>query len=253
MPVLVPSSFEEDHGGTENDENETAGADPKSRLEKKCTERDLLSCLVEVVDTDMGAIFKLRRQIQDGNTDHGGIAYGDLWHLFKPGGIIVPNPSLHPGPQQAYCVLHVTGGRLSHETPQVTAEPSDVWAITGEMLRISSGVTPFVLDCIFIDYDGAKYGPRAKCVALQDYNGLKPIKSLEVFPVRFNPEPQDNYTSLVERGKHYAGIRSGVSKLYKGLTLGEKVEKTSFEAAVEVTQRKEVTPSPAIIPVLYLL
>jgi hypothetical protein len=62
------------------------------------------------MDTDLGAIFELRRQIQDGKTDYGGIAHKDLWHLYKPGDIIVSNPALHPGPQQAYCVLHVTGG-----------------------------------------------------------------------------------------------------------------------------------------------
>jgi hypothetical protein len=121
------------------------------------------------------------------------------------------------------------------------------------MLTVSAGVTPFVLDCVYIDYDGTKYGPRAKCVALQDYSGLKAIKSLELFPIRFSQETPSDYASLVERGKLYASLRGGVSKLYKGLTLEEKVEKTPFEAAVEITQRKEVSSYLAIRRLLCLL
>jgi hypothetical protein len=65
------------------------------------------------MDTDLRAIFELRRQLQDGDKDQRGIAYKNLWHLYKPGDIVISNPAVLPGPQQAYCVLHVTGGRAS--------------------------------------------------------------------------------------------------------------------------------------------
>ncbi|CAN9337290.1 unnamed protein product [Alternaria alternata] len=210
----------------DNNRPEPAKTASRPSFEQKCTERDLLSCLIEVMDTDLRSILELRRRLQDGNKDEGGIAYKDLWHLYKPGDIVVSNPAVLPGPQQAYCVLHVTGGRDSHEDLYPTAnvpESTIVWSITGEMLTVSAGVTPFVLDCVYIDYDGTKYGPRARSVALQDYNGLKAIKSLELFPIKFNYEAPGDYASLVKRGKKYASLRGGVSKLYKGLTLEEKV------------------------------
>ncbi|CAN9330935.1 unnamed protein product [Alternaria alternata] len=227
----------------DNNKPEPAKTAPQTSFEQSCIERDLLGCLIEVMDTDLRSIFELRRRLQGGNKDQGGIAYKDLWHLYKPGDIVVSNPAVLPGPQQAYCVLHVTGGRDSHEDLYPTAhnpESTTVWSITGEMLTVSAGVTPFVIDCVYIDYDGAKYGPRTKSVALQDYNGLKAIKSLELFPIRFNHEAPGDYASLVKRGKKYASLRGGVSKLYDGLTLEEKLEKTQYDAAIELLRKKEV-------------
>ncbi|KAG9188828.1 hypothetical protein G6011_07533 [Alternaria panax] len=241
----TPEIDEQDQSGRCNDaKRQTVDTAAQIIFEEKCIERDLLGCLIEVMDTDLRATFELRRRLQDEKMTQGEVFYKDLWHLYKPGDIVVSNPALHLGPQQAYCVLHVTGGRTSYEklypSDAIPLSPT-VFSFANEVLKVSAGVTPFVLDCIYIDYDGTKYGPQAKCVALQDYNGLKAIRSLELFPIRFSHETPGTYTSLVERGKQYASLPGGVSKLYKGLTMGEKLKKQAmWDTAVEVTQRKEV-------------
>jgi hypothetical protein len=202
---------------------------------------------------DMQSIFELRRQIEDRNLSGGGIAYQDLSHLYKPGDIVVPNWMFDSKPKRAYCVLHVTGGRpliekRSTTTTTTTAlDPPTTHNGLTSTFGFSTGVSPFVLDCFYLDYNGAKFGPREERLIMQEYSGMKPVLSLEVVPINFLQDLKVTQSSLLARGKRYADLCPISHKIYKGLTLGEKIEKSLLEAAIELTPREEVIFLPIIV------
>jgi hypothetical protein len=232
---------------------EDTNSDLKKSYEHKRMERDHLGCLIEFLDKDMQSLFELRRQIEDRRLGEGSIAYQDLYHLFKPGDIVVPNWTFDSKPKRAYCVLHVTGGRLLIEkrsTTTTTTTTNDTTAAHNGLTSsfgFSTGVSPFILDCFYLDYNGTKFGPREERLIMQEYSGLKPVSSLEVVPIHFLRDFKGTQSSLVARGKRYADLCPISHKIYKGLTLGEKIEKNLLEAAIELTPREEVMILPILV------
>ncbi|KAF2705209.1 P-loop containing nucleoside triphosphate hydrolase protein [Pleomassaria siparia CBS 279.74] len=188
--------------------------------EKNCQGKDLLRCMIEFMDKDMQSIFELRRQVAAKSLDTESIAHENLWHLFKPGDLVILNKSIEPGPQRALCILHVTGGRplsaWSYNLPQM---------IPGHESPISTGLSSktstLVLDCFYIDYNGVKFGPRPMRLLLQEYNGLTLIASLDVIPLKLMAESDTALTSLIKRGEIFTSLCPSRHKTYRGSTLEE--------------------------------
>ncbi|KAF2729184.1 hypothetical protein EJ04DRAFT_568860 [Polyplosphaeria fusca] len=184
-----------------------------------------LACLVDFLDNDMKPIFKLRREIQDASVTE--IVFNDLWHLYKPGDVVIANIG-HPEDQiQAFQVLNVTGGR-----PVLSANPTyesdfksrcERWQMDGQtgaaMLGTSTRMTPLVIDCFFIDYNGTHFGPRSKTFVIPEFVDSQSVRDLEIVPFHFAAEKHDIRRLLIRRGKKFASLTPTRHKYYNGVTL----------------------------------
>lgn len=221
-------------------------------FKQSCLERDLLECLITILDEDMQSIFELRRQISEGSLPQSGITYEDLWHLYKPGDIVIANPRMSRTKEKVYIVLHVTGGRLlgdarvERKADPNSAHPYRIGAWKPGLNVVSPAVSPFALDCFYIDHDGTNYGACGQPWIAYDYTGYKQVESLELIPLQFMLKSSDFYTSLVVQGKKLAGLQAGTSKLYRGLTIRETIENAEYGSPpIELTPLKEVRESEA--------
>jgi hypothetical protein len=149
-----------------------------------------LRCLVKFLDDEV----KLKTQYI--NSDKCvKILFHDLWHLFKPG-----NEILDQREKQAYRVVRVEIPRHKVEDPWVRwtyskrRKPNDS---SDEELEED---TPFKVHCAYIDFDGKQFGPVSFKFAIQPYGGMKDIKSLPVYPLRFAKDVKFR-EKLIERGK----------------------------------------------------
>ena len=198
--------------------------------------RGELRLLVEFMDKDMADIFAMRKQIETPTlrSNLTTIAFEHLWLLFQPGTIVLPSYS-RPGQNylQLFTVLQATGGRLSFPSAKSNLrylgddnmffEDSDAEQ-RGKYLgstSLSSRISSFVLDCVYVDSDGFRLGPKAKRFIIPLFAGTKTIRSLEVYPAVFHPEYESIMDRLVKRGKKLVDVSSGSHRRYSGMTLGE--------------------------------
>lgn len=94
-----------------------------------------------------------------------------------------------------------------------------------DSIRVSSKMTPFILDCFYIDYDGHRLGPRPKRFVIPAYRGTRPIVSLDIYPATFDPDYEGLHQLLVERGKRFTTIAGGTHRRYSGITIREAKRK----------------------------
>jgi hypothetical protein len=149
-----------------------------------------LRCLVRFLDDEV----KLKTQYI--NSDECvKILFQDLWHLFKPGNEVVDQRE-----KQAYRVVRV-------DIPQHKVEdPWARWTYNKRRKPEDSGEeepeedTPFKVHCAYIDFDGKQFGPVSFKFVIQPYGGVKDIKSLPVYPLRFAKDAKFR-EKLIERGK----------------------------------------------------
>lgn len=208
------------------------------------TERNvkLLECLISFVDEQMKDIICVRQQIAAGTLLD--ISFEYLLHLFQPGDLIFADPHLPNEERRAYRVLYVTGGRpvlesaderwqrmgkgreyLSRqERPQIGGFEllPDDFVSQGQQGKATK-MSPLVIDCFYMDYDGYKYGPRPHRFIIPDFNGRKKISDLDISPARFNPTCEDVRRKLRERGRNFMGCVDITHKEYHSSVLSERL------------------------------
>lgn len=199
----------------------------KAEPSKSKRMRDDLMCLVEFMNSDMHSIFETRNKIQNETLTDIGFDY--LWLLFEPGDTVFETDSDHrSNPLQAYRVLSVTGGRFKFgqkEQPgRLMYDPySPVDEDHVEFAGSHSKMTPFIIDCASIDFDGRNFGPKGKKFVILPYIGEKSILSLEVYPANFHPDYDRKRIELVTRGKMFVKMANGAHKRYTGMCLRESL------------------------------
>jgi hypothetical protein len=167
-----------------------------------------LKMLVEVIDTDLRPMFNLRRQIKDGSLTH--ISFQDLWHLFEFGQDVKTSDA----ELQLYRVVRWTGGR-----PDVLPRFGDQ-----SNLRTESWNLSFTIDVVHLDFDGNLYAPVQKSFMIRKYDGERPITSLPIFPVAFDPDRKALRKYLNKRGNMWLQLTQAdrsTHRHYTGLTLDE--------------------------------
>ena len=193
-------------------------------------ERDQLRCLVSFMDTDMQDILDVKRQIANQTLKE--IAFEHLWLLYRPGDRVYSAKSPEEiSTYQAYRVLHVTGGRSILDTANKSNfndydREWDFESETEERARDtirSSGshVTPFIIDCFSIDFDGDRLGPKPKRIVIPKYNGNRKVDAFEVCPLGFHPQRENVSRVLVQRGRRFTQLATGTHHSYSGTTLRE--------------------------------
>lgn len=194
-------------------------------------ERDHLRCLVEFMDTDMQDIFDVKRQVADQTLKE--VAFEHLWLLYRPGDLVYSTTSPEESKTcQAYRVLHVTGGRPILDTANKSKHyvvQSRNWDRESETeenvcdnIRGShSNVTPFIIDCFSVDFDGDRLGPKPMRLVIPEYSGKRKVDALEVCLSFFHPQYRNVYQTMVERGRRFTQLASRAHKRYSGMTLRE--------------------------------
>jgi len=215
--------------------------------------RDELQLLVEFMDKDMADIFAMRKQIETPTlrSNLRTIAFEHLWLLFKPGDITLSYSGPGRNYPQFFTVLQATGGRSlfpsirTNNMPQSDGNPifedsdSEQREKYVSTLAFSNRVSSFVLDCVYVDSDGFRLGPKAKRFIIPLFAGTKPIRSLEVYPAIFHPEYESIMDRLVKRGKKLVEVSSGSHRRYSGMTLRDS-QRVSTEYETREVAAEEV-------------
>ena len=226
--------------GTKPKEGEEVRADaaklapPAMGTSRVKAERDHLRCLVSFMDTDMRDIFDMKRQVAAQTLKE--VAFEHLWLLYKPGDLVYSTkPPEDMSTYQAYRVLHVTGGRPILDTANKSNfDPvySRNWEDESEneeracdSIRGSpSNVTPFIIDCFSIDFDGDRLAPKSRRFVIPKYNGNRKVDTLEICPSFSHPQHGRVYQAMVERGRRFTQLADKSHKQYSGTTLRESRE-----------------------------
>ena len=197
-------------------------------------ERDQLRCLVDFMSSDMQDIFDTKRQVADQTLKE--VAFEHLWLLYAPGDLVYTNQTPEgPSTYQAYRVLHVTGGRSVLDTlNSCRFNPIDDrdWedeSETEEKVRdtirgSSSSITPFIIDCFSIDFDGNRIGPKSRRFVVPVFQGKRNLDALEIQPAFSLPQHEEIRSDLVRRGRKFRLLANGTHNKYSGTTLRESRE-----------------------------
>jgi hypothetical protein len=180
--------------------------------------------LEEFIDKELRGVLELRRTVRRRRVKS--ISFGDLWLLFNPGDIVYSRA-------QAFQVFSTSGGqpldrKKAHQYRQEVRVDGD----GHQLYREHETVSPFVIDCYFISFDGRKYGPVQKTFRIAAYDGERQITALPVCPEGFFDASRRD--SLFERGNSFLSLTGEggafVSNLpnvreYKD---GDKISEISF-------------------------
>lgn len=96
-----------------------------------------------------------------------------------------------------------------HVSEMEDPEPPD-WRNAGRNLCIES---------YYVDFDGEKYGPGSSLMWIQEYAGEKDIRSLYVYPLRYEKDRKKIEAELCERGKRFLPLIQEKHCYYDGPTL----------------------------------
>lgn len=123
------------------------------------------------------------------DTTKGIITFQHIWLIFEPGTIVF------------------------------TTEESDDFAM---QLFSSRFVTrnderAFELICEFVDFDGYRFGSQKTVVYLRSFQGTKPIRALEAFPLKMHGQVEQVKAKLIERGEKFESLAGSHFRHYNGL------------------------------------
>ncbi|KAL6718250.1 hypothetical protein ACLMJK_004338 [Lecanora helva] len=241
---VEPSSFtgeesrSSDQNGKEDSNSLTADAVHETGISKENDisplqrRRDELRCLVNFMDVHMKDIFRVLDDVSDHSMNE--IAFEHTWLLYKPGDLLFSASASASDDDtmcQAYCVLHVTGGRYILDSRSQRDRSDRVWDTDSEgdddarnAVPNSTSMTPFVIDCFSIDCDGKRYGPKSKRIVISEYKGKRSIESFDAYPAKFHPRYNAVRQALITRGRRFWDLATGKHRYYSGATVKESRE-----------------------------
>jgi len=167
-----------------------------------------LQCLNDFTDRALGDLIAMRSQLAAGTLER--IAFEDLWHLFKPGDLVVSR--VH-GKPQLHKVYSVTGGQVRRRL-RSDNDPFERRAQHEKFYMVGTW-SPFTLNTFIMGFDGSRIGPKQINLRIMHYSGKRAVAELPVFPVRYHPHKQDLVGRLEDRGRafmssfghmHYEGV-----------------------------------------------
>ncbi|KAI8625202.1 hypothetical protein F5Y19DRAFT_489873 [Xylariaceae sp. FL1651] len=168
------------------------------------------------------------------------ILFHDLWHLFKPG-----NEVVNQSEKQAYRIIRVQIPRHKVEDPWLRWYRKPLSKEDEKEDEKEDGM-PVTVHCAYIDFDGKQLGPVSVKFSIPSFGGLKDIKSLPIYPLRFAKD-SNLRNSLVTRGKMLLNIAKFKPMYYMGFTLDTRDEIDSqvvvdFSEALADEQRRKWAP-----------
>lgn len=211
---------------TSEGKSETTDKDPAADAVVKTDSLEALEhlrLLVEFLDNDLRSTFELRKQLKAKEARP--IAFADLWHLYEHGQEVrTPEKKL-----QIFKVARFAGGRdlLSESMPSFR----DYRSVPVSCIKREESNGAFFVECYRYDFNGTQYGPVNNMFEIRRYEGLRDIKSLQVYPLRFDHDHQKERAHLVHRGEKFmalARVNETAHKTYCGLSLDEHAEEVNY-------------------------
>ncbi|KAJ5150895.1 uncharacterized protein N7482_010147 [Penicillium canariense] len=186
-----------------------------------------LRLLNEFMANHLGRVFKLREDFEKGTARK--VAFCDLWHVFRPG-TTVRSPAAKQ--IQLYRVIRATGGRPLYS---LAGDPPANYA--GVKLK-DQGYSPgsFIVECFYIDFDGAQYGPVNRTFQIRKYEGERDMTALPVYPLQCDPDHESIREAMVTRGEIFAVLsnpQKTAHKQYRGLTLDKHPEQVESQVIID--------------------
>ncbi|RYP71845.1 hypothetical protein DL771_004557 [Monosporascus sp. 5C6A] len=170
--------------------------------------------LIGFIDTSLGDLVEIKSRIADGTLDK--IAFDDLWHLFRPGDLVL---SKRRGQRQLFKVHFVSGGQVRKRALTTADERTSFTDIRDFGDNGGAGTwSPLKLDAFIMNFGGIQVGPEDHALIIKYYPGKKLVTDLSVSPVRFHPEKDKVLARMEERGRKF--MSSAGHRYYEGLTLG---------------------------------
>ncbi|KAI9863117.1 MAG: hypothetical protein M1813_003937 [Trichoglossum hirsutum] len=155
--------------------------------------------LEQFMDKELKCILDLRLRIRNGNIKT--ISFDNLWLLFNPGVVVYSR-------EQAYKVLSTSGcQRLDKRKVQQYRKVVRMDYDGQQPYREHETVSPFVVDCYYIGFNGRKYGAVQKVFRISAYDGERPITTLPICPAKFISK--DRREREYERGKLFLSLTGG--------------------------------------------
>lgn len=194
-----------------------------------------LRCLIQFIDEEL----KPKMRYIDSDKCRK-ILFNDLWHLFKPGNEVIDQKE-----KQAYRIVRVECPRHKVEDPYFrwNKRPSR----NREEEEDSEADTLVKVHCAYIDFDGKQFGPVSKKFVVAPFGGLRDVKSLPIYPLRFAKDPKLR-EKLISQGKMLLAVSKYKSMYYSGYTLNSRDEVDSqvvvdFSEALSGKDREDWIPS----------
>lgn len=214
--------------------------DPKG-WSTSTTALEHLPCLLEFMDT-----YITRKRAYLNSPSCNNIAFTDIWHLFKPGDFVISNDR-----KQAYRVINVSS------PPH---KGTDRWSYfyasekENEKSRAQSDIS---IDCVYIHYDGKKYGPVLKKFKIRRFEGERLVTTLDIYPFRFcassglrGPAVQSKQEGsdaeeamqtsiarlrkkLIQRGEMFVDVAGIKHMYYTGLTVDEPRDEVESQVVID--------------------
>ncbi|QYT03112.1 AAA domain-containing protein [Trichoderma simmonsii] len=181
-----------------------------------------LECILKFIDSDILA----RKAALDGIENHKAF-YSDLWHLFRPGTEVIRADG-----KQAYRVIRTSSA--AHRFVNTRSWWDNITA--------QKRSTSFLIDCVYIDFDGTNLGPVYAQFSIKIFEGEKEVTSFEVYPLRFHRTKRADFSDsewdqvqelpsgerfrqkLINRGAKFMSVIPMKHMYYSGLTLGARDE-----------------------------
>lgn len=80
-------------------------------------------------------------------------------------------------------------------------------SVVGKLQNFAPGRDGIDLACTVIDFNGQRSGFRKVPYCIPNFNSLKKIVDLNVYPLRFHHDPDGLKTRLVARGRRFEQLR----------------------------------------------
>ncbi|GAW23158.1 hypothetical protein ANO14919_127080 [Xylariales sp. No.14919] len=174
-----------------------------------------LRCLLDFIHAEISSKQKYLEQ------DCEKISFVELWHLFKPGTEVVEAGDRHT---QCYRVVKVT-------SPKHRVDSKYSWFFRNKV----KGETAVAIQCVYVDFDGRFVGPVSKKFDITRYEGLRDIKSLPVYPLRFEDDGNGLRQRLINRGRRFLRAMQVGHMHYTGFTL-ESRDEIDSQVVIDFTE-----------------
>ncbi|KAL8930795.1 MAG: hypothetical protein Q9208_000336 [Pyrenodesmia sp. 3 TL-2023] len=220
----------ENHTPTEQ-LSSSGAADEAGKITCTCLKdaRDHLQVLCDAIDQYMSDLLSKKIAIMNHQVKR--IKFQDLWLLFKPGDLVITSRK----PHLARRVLAVRGGRPLLTKAHLDLDTTSVGVNKHEVTGRTAESSPFTIEYVGIDFDGAKFGPIHESMDISEFDEEKNIAELEAYPMSFSEDPTALQELLLKRGQRFVQLRNFKHKRYTGLSLSDPEEEIDSEVIVDFT------------------
>lgn len=144
---------------------------------------------------------------------------------------------------QAYRVTAAVGGAplissLAQKTVDATRDPLNEDpesqfsygspSVGYTLRRARQRLSSLQVSCMYVDFDGIKYGTDMEVFVFKPFDGQVPVKTLEAYPLKYFANSGSN--DLVRRGRKFIDLTASPCHMnHAGITIGQTKEEVRFQ------------------------